>query len=145
MPQLTFPITADGLNIDVKINVDGGTFRSLLAAGEPMPTSVLAKGLIDTGTDITGVGAAILQSLAIPLHYTTTTQGIGGSVAARLFMVTLFILDASQPHLPWLVVPDLLVMELPMGFRCEVLIGLDILRTCKMLVDGPASRFTLDF
>ena len=41
--------------------------------------------------------------------------------------------------------PDLLVMELPTGLAFDVLIGMDVLRTCKMSVDGPAGQFTLDF
>jgi hypothetical protein len=63
----------------------------------------------------------------------------------RLFLITLFVLDAGQPQLPWLDRSDLLVMELPTGLPFDVLIGMDILRTCKMLVDGPAGQFTLEF
>jgi hypothetical protein len=39
----------------------------------------------------------------------------------------------------------MLVMELPSGFPVEVLLGMDVLRTCKLLVDGPARRFDLEF
>lgn len=55
------------------------------------------------------------------------------------------ILDESQPHLPWLIQSDLLVMEMPTSLSTEVLIGMDVLSNCKMLLDGPARRFTLDF
>jgi hypothetical protein len=36
-------------------------------------------------------------------------------------------------------------MELAPGFAFDVLIGMDVLMSCKMLVDGPAGSFTLDF
>jgi hypothetical protein len=144
MPQLTFPITPAGLTVDVRVNVDIATMQAKLAAGAA-PSSIFARGLIDTGTDVTAVAPWIVQQLALPLQYTTTTQGITGSVPVRLYLVTLFILDVVQPGAPWLVQPDLLVMELPAGLTFEVLIGMDILRSCKTLIDGPATRFTLDF
>jgi hypothetical protein len=145
MPQLTFPITAAGLVADVRVNVDVATMQAALAAGKA-PSSISTRGLIDTGTDMTAVAPWILQQLGAPLQFRTTTQGIGGgNVPVRLFLVTLFVLNIGQPHLPWLVQSDLLVMELPTGLPFDILIGLDVIRTCKLLVDGPAGQFTLDF
>jgi hypothetical protein len=41
---------------------------------------------------------------------------------------------------------NLLVMEMPSPIPgVEVLIGLDILLDCKLLLDGPARQFTLEF
>jgi hypothetical protein len=41
---------------------------------------------------------------------------------------------------------DLTVMEMPSPIPgVEVLIGLDILLNCKLVLEGPARRFTLDF
>lgn len=145
MSQLTFPITLDGRSVDVLVNLDGATLRSLQAFGRPLPASVPARGLIDTGSDVSCVAPALLQQLGIPVHSHGTTQGIGGMIPVRLFNATLFILDRGQLHLPWLAQPDLLVMELPSTLPVEVLIGMDILLNCKMLVDGPARQFTLEF
>lgn len=100
MPHLNFPIAPAGLAVDVRINLDGATLNGLRAAGRPVPGSIAATGLIDTGSDITAVAPSILQRLAIPIHYHTTTHGIGGPVPVRLFLVTLFILDSRQPSLP---------------------------------------------
>jgi hypothetical protein len=45
-----------------------------------------------------------------------------------------------------LTVPDLLVSELTTHLvDMEALIGLDVLLTCKLLLDGPARRFALEF
>jgi hypothetical protein len=44
-----------------------------------------------------------------------------------------------------LTMPSLLVMELPPGPSCDVLIGMDVLRQCKLIVDGPGGCFTLEF
>jgi hypothetical protein len=47
---------------------------------------------------------------------------------------------------PMLTRRDLTVMEMPGPIPgVEVLIGLDILLDCKMLLDGPARQFMLEF
>jgi hypothetical protein len=144
MARLTFPITPAGLTVDVRVNMDSATLQAARAAGTLLP-SISVRGLIDTGTDATAVAPWVVQQLGAPLQYSTTTQGIAGRVPVRLFLQTLFVFDAAQPGLPWLDRPDLLVMEFPAGLPFDVLIGMDILRTCKMVVDGPAGQFTLDF
>lgn len=60
-------------------------------------------------------------------------------------MVTLFVLNATRPHLPWLIATDLLIIELPSSIGYDVLIGMDVLRSCRLLVDGPTGGFTLEF
>ena len=145
MSRLTFPITADGLMVDVRVNVDSAALASLQGNGKPIPPSIEAHGLIDTETDISAVAPSILQQLGIADFETRETQGLAGPVQVRVFKVTLFIVDAAQLHLPWFMLPDLFVMELPSVLPVDVLIGMDVIRTCKLLVDGPASQFTLDF
>jgi hypothetical protein len=145
MAQITFPIVADELRVDVRVNRSALDLIAIRAAGQPAPIAIPAQAQIDTGSNITGVSSTILQQLgAVPVTH-STTQGIGGGVSVLLFRVSLSILDAANPQLPWLVQPDLLVMELPVGTPVDVLIGMDVLRSCRMLVDGPARNFTLDF
>src|SRR5262245_6433378 len=145
MPRLTFPITQDGLSVDVRVNLDTASMAFLHGAGQPVPLSVPGKGLIDTGTDITVVSPLIIQQLGIPVHDYRKTTGIGGQVYVRLFQVTLFILNESQPQLPWFTVSDLLVMEMPSALPVDVLIGMDVIRISQLLVDGPGQQFVLDF
>jgi hypothetical protein len=145
MSQLSFPVTAQGLTVDVRINLDSRSLQGFQARNQPVPASIPARGLIDTGTDVTAVAPAVLSQLGIPPHSKTTTQGIGGSLPVTLYEVTLFVLDASQPHLPWLVESDLLVMELPAALPVDVLIGLDVLLKLRLHLDGPGKLFLLDF
>ncbi len=63
----------------------------------------------------------------------------------NLYRASLHIMDKQQPGLPWLSQLSLVVMELTPGFPFDVLIGMDILLTCKMLVDGPRRQFALEF
>ena len=144
MATLTFPIVPAGLVVDVAVNLEAAVLMPLRSRGGG-PVPVQGRGLIDTGSDITAVALPILQQLGNPPIRQTTTQTIGGSVPVNLYRVSLHILDARQVGLPWLSYPSLLIMELARGFPFEVLIGLDVLLTCKMLVDGPGGTFTLEF
>jgi hypothetical protein len=62
-----------------------------------------------------------------------------------LYRVSLSVFDPANPLVPWFVVPDLEVMELPSSVRYDVLIGMDVLLECRLLLDGPARTFTLDY
>lgn len=64
-----------------------------------------------------------------------------------MFVVSLGITDFADPAAPAFVEADLTVMELVtvLPQAIEVLIGLDVLRGCKFLLDGPAHQFSLEF
>src|SRR5262249_32358958 len=89
LPQLTYPVTADGLAADVRVNLDVATLHTLNAVGRAVPASIPATALIDTGTDITAVAPSILQQLGVPVYAHRRTQGIGGPVPVRVFRVAL--------------------------------------------------------
>jgi hypothetical protein len=56
----------------------------------------------------------------------------------------LSITDFGNPASPLLTFPILPVMEIPAPLpTVDVLIGLDILRTIRLVVDGPGGVFTL--
>jgi hypothetical protein len=145
MPQLTLPITPDGLRVDVLVNLDATVLVPLRTSGQPAPSPVAAHGLIDTGSDITVLSMALLQQLGVAVQSPVTTHGITGPVQANTYLVSLHILDARNIAHPWLSQPQLRVMGLQLGTMFDVLIGMDILRTCKLTVDGPGGQFTLDY
>lgn len=145
MSQLIFPITADGLMVNVRVNVDIAAISSLTAAGQPVPNSIEAKGLIDTGTDVSAVAPSIIRQLGIRPSAQRKTHGIGGNVQVRIFKVGLYLFSSTQSHLPWFIQPTLQVIELPHPLPVEVLIGMDVIRACNLHVDGPGGQFMLDF
>jgi len=140
---LTYPIGPGGLEVDVLVNLEAAALIPLWQAGT-RPAAISARGLIDTGSDITAVSQAILQHLAVPVVGRATTQGITGPVPVTLYRVSLHLYDSRNPALPWLPRPTLLVSELPTTLPFEVLVGMDVLRTCRMHFDGPAGWFTMD-
>jgi hypothetical protein len=140
---LTFPITSDGLIVDVLVNHEAPVLFQLWQQGiQPQPVS--GRAIIDTGSDISAVSLPILQRLGVPPVLQTMTQGIGGALSVRLYKASLHVFDSQNVNLPWLPHPTLLVMELAPGVPFDVLIGMDIIRTCKMVVDGPGGIFTLE-
>lgn len=144
MAQLTSPIGPDGLIVDVLVNLEAPALLSLRSANQPRPP-VPALGLLDTGSNVTGIALPILQKLGALVVGQSSTTSIVGSVGVNLYRVSLHVWDQRNSNLPWLTQPSLLVMELPAGFPYDVLIGMDVLRTCKTIVDGPGGIFTLEF
>lgn len=146
MPQLTFPVTGVGLSAPVWIGLDGKTTTALAAGGQPVAAPVQARGLVDTGSDVSVVASWVLQALGIPPATVTKTTTASGQVQVRLYEVSLSITDPGQAGSPWLTLPDLVVMELPTSLPdVDVLIGLDVLLTCRFLLDGPGRQLTFDF
>jgi hypothetical protein len=147
MPRLVYPIDPDGLLVDVVVGLRGLTTLSRLAAGLPVSVPVRARELIDTGTDVTAVSAGLLQGLAVAPSATKTTQTVGGRLSVQLFVISLGITDFGDPAASELVEPDLTIMELTTSLprSIAVLVGLDVLRGCKFLLDGPANQFSLEF
>lgn len=145
MAQLSFPIALRELRVDVRVNLSAPELAVLVAGRRPAPVSAVGRAVLDTGSNVTGVSAAIIQQLALTSHASNKTSGVGGPVPVRLFRVSLSVFDAAQPHQPWFVQPDVEVMELPSHVSADVLIGMDVLLQCRLTVDGPAGTFTIDY
>lgn len=142
MPNLTFSVTKAGLTVPVWIGLSGRQ----ISTGRPLTPHVKARGLRDTGTDVTVVAAWVLRQLGVPLAATSSTNTASGQVSVNLFEVSLEITDPIHPGGPFLTVSDLPVMELPTVLPdTDVLIGLDVLLNCKLVLDGPAGEFSLEF
>jgi hypothetical protein len=146
MPQLTFPIPSGELTLLVMVGHNQKALAALIAAGQPLPPPIWTKGVVDTGTNVTCVTPAVLQQLGLTSTGQGSSQTAGGLAAVNLFEVSLSIPSPGNDPGSMLTRLDLMVMELPSPIPgVDVLIGLDILLECKMLLDGPARRFTLEF
>jgi len=146
MPNISHFIAPDGLICVVRIGLKAEDFVKLEASGLPYPASFLCRALIDTGSDITSVSSSVIQRLGLiePWH-STSTHTASGPTEVDLFQISLSILDEREPTLP-LTIPTLLVMRLfALPANIDVLIGLDVIRTCRLVVDGPANAFSLDW
>jgi hypothetical protein len=145
MASLTSPIVARELLIDVRVNLDAPSLLTRLATQQAPPPSFVGRGIIDTGSNATGVSAAVARQLALTRFSQSSSQGIGGLVTVDLYRASLTVCDAAQPHVPWLTIPDIVVFELIPDVPHDVLIGMDVLLQCRLTVDGPAGVFPLDY
>ncbi len=95
---------------------------------------------------MTAVAPWVLQQLGIVAATTTATHTAAGPVTVNVYSVSLGITDPRQTVRPWLTVSTIHVTELAATLRdADVLVGLDVLLTGKLLLDGPARQFTLEF
>jgi len=146
MPRLTFACTTSGLTLPVVVGLDGQAIVNLMNSGTPVPPPMVLNGLIDTGTDVTSVAGTVLRALGLTSLRSSSTQTAGGQVPVGLYKASLTISDPQDPSGPAIVEDQLTVMELPHNLPdIDVLIGLDILWKCRLLFDGPARQFTLEF
>jgi hypothetical protein len=146
MPQLAFPVTVAGLALPVMVGIDGKTSSALFAAGKSIAAPIQARGLLDTGSDITAIASWVLQKLALPIVAKTVTSTAAGQINVNLYEVSLSITNPIQPNSPWLTLANLQVTELKAVLAdADVLIGLDVILQYRMIVDGPARFFSLDF
>jgi len=145
MPLLTFPIGAHELALTVLLGPSRPVTAAYVTSGRPVP-AVWAAGVLDTGTNITCVARPGLRRLGLVPTRRSRSQTASGRVAVRLFRVSLTIPPAGNAPGASLTFPDLEVMELPQPLSgAEVLIGMDVLLGCKLLLDGPARQFALEF
>ena len=144
MPQLSFPFDRNGMIVDVLLSCGGDRLKQLLAQNAPIPAPIWARGMIDTGTNVSAVSLPLLRQLGIEKGEAVKTEGIGGEFETHSYEVSLTIADKAALTGPTYSPPDVSVIHLD-AEGVDVLIGLDVLMACRLVLDGPARLFTLDF
>ena len=118
--------------------------KQLLARNEPIPAPIWVRGMIDTGTNVSAVSLMLLQQLDIPPGEPVQSEGIAGDFDTHYYEVSFTIADKPAKGGPTYSPPDVSVIHLE-AVGVDVLIGLDLLVACRLVVDGPAGLFTLEF
>jgi hypothetical protein len=146
MPQYTYPIQAGELTLPALISVGAEEAQARVAAGQEPPEPIWGTAVIDTGTTVTCVSRAILEKLATKPAKQARRHTATGEFSADLYQASLSIPAPGPAVGPMLTRRDLTVMEMTDVIPgVDALIGLDILMECRLLLDGPARRFTLEF
>lgn len=146
MAVLNLPVSTAGLSVPVFVGLSQPAMIALQAAGRPIPPPVQARGLLDTGSNVTAVAAWIVQQLQIPLAITTFTHTAAGRMPVNVFEISLSITDPLLAGSPWLTSPHLRAMELMAALPdTDVIVGLDVLLDVRLILDGPSRQFSLEF
>jgi hypothetical protein len=145
MPHLNFALSPDGMVLQAMIGLNGPDSAALIHAGQPIPSPIHVRALVDPGSDRTGVAPHVFQLLRLgPVGY-GTSQTAGGSFQVSLYRVSLSVSDPRGRANAMMTMPNLLVSELPVPLPFDALIGLDVLRECLFVLDGPGQQFILGF
>jgi hypothetical protein len=144
MPQLTFPIGTTGLIVPVMIGLDGFTATNLHNAGQRIPPPIRARGILDTGADVTCVPLSILQQLGIATVATRPAHAVSGGYQANMVEISLSVFDPNAPSGDIFTCSDLFAMELVQSIPdADVIVGRDAILQAQLFIDGPGGQFTL--
>jgi len=148
MPVITGPLQADGVLIEAQFAWSATRAQQLRAALRPVPPSVQAKALLDTGAEITCLDTQLVQALGLPLGGLTLANlpAHGGLTGGALYQAALTIVHPSGNAVDNLITNDLSVLGLSLSaLGYEAILGRDILAKCRFLYDGLGNRFELEY
>jgi hypothetical protein len=128
-----------------RVGLSAAEAAKLVQSGQPVPPPVPVRALIDTGSDRTAVAPGIIRQLGLQPLIHGMAHTAGGSFQVNLYCIGLTIHGPTRGAGAELSLSDLLVSELTVALPFEVLIGLDVLRECLLVLDGPGSQFILAF
>jgi hypothetical protein len=146
MPHFTFPLSPDGMIVQAMFGLNGAATAALVQTGQPVARPIQVRSLLDNGTDATAIAPHVFQKLGLKSQVSGTSQTAAGQVTVNLYRVSLGITGPAGGTGSALVLPDLLVSELTATLpNIDALIGMDVLRQCLLVLDGPGQQFILGF
>jgi hypothetical protein len=142
MPSIVIPITAEGAIIEVLIGVSHAKSIALAKLGQPVPSPIKARLLVDTGASATNIQVGLLNPLSLtPTGSTMVFTSTSGSTP-----VPQALFDVSISLGQNLFVPNCAVVECQqLGGSIQGLLGRDILATCIMHYNPLLGHAVLSF
>ena len=120
--------------------------QAMQAHGLPLPALVQARGLLDTGTTMTGVAPRLLSAVAASPGPSASTQTAAGPAPVALYKISFTIYDPAGGPGTGLFRGTWAVTNLPVDLPdVDVLFGMDLIREIVLTVNGPGQTFALDF
>lgn len=147
MPRLDAPIGPDGPIVDVRLRIGPEHEEALVAGGLSAPSPCSVPGLVDTGARMTAIELALARSLSLPVH---DWQVLRSSVLGEedreaptyLIRMTFGPIEADdRPR--WRTIRAAGVSVVSPG--ALVLIGQDLLATCRLTYDGRKGRLMMSY
>jgi predicted aspartyl protease len=144
--QLTFPLSADGLALEVRVGLPAPLLEAKLAQGESFRAAETVRALIDTGADAMSVAPRVLTQLGLTPTGEVEMTTASGSVMVKRYEISLTVFGNLGVAGPVLVRPvwNVTAFSRPLT-NIEALIGMDLIRQILLKVDGPGKTFTLEF
>lgn len=147
MPHFTLQVSSNGPVLTAVVAASQARAAALKAAGQPIPTPVPIRALIDTGASCTCVDPSVLKTLNLTPtgSVSVNTPSTGASPhTADQYDVALVIPPANGTPLVFQTIP-VVASELLAAQGYHALIGRDILDRCLFAYNGDAGLFTLAY
>ena len=145
MPVMRLLLGTELPRVPLFVALDGHTLATEIDAGRPVPRPFLANAVLDTGALVTCVSAAVVTALGLTQTGRGESQTAGGLVPVRTFRVSVGLPPVFGLPDNYVLDDDLLVGELPVDLPgVDCLLGMDVLRKCRLTLDGPAGTFALE-
>jgi hypothetical protein len=147
MPRLDVPIGPNGPIIEVRLWVRREDAANFAAAGLPVPRPFSVPGLVDTGAQVTAIQQSLAEwmgvSVAGVLEARSSVLGNEARTApVYRIQMTFGPLEAPAPP-KWRTIDAVGVHVVSPG--ATVLIGRDLLATCRFTYDGRKRRLMISY
>jgi hypothetical protein len=147
MPRLDVPIGANGPIIEVRLWVGPENAAKLAAAGPPVPRPISIPGLVDTGAQVTAIQRSLVDWMGVSVWSLMETRSSVLRDEVRIapvyrIQMTFGPLEAPDPP-KWRTIGAVGVSVVSPG--ASVLIGRDLLATCRFTYDGRKRRLMVSY
>ena len=147
MPRLDATIGPNGPIIEVRLWVVPEDAAKLAAAGLPIPRPISVPGLVDTGAEVTAIQLSLTQWMGIPVwSLLEARSSVLGDEArtAPVYRIQMTFGPLEAPDPPkWRTIGAVGVNVVSPG--ATVLIGRDLLATCRFTYDGRKRRLMISY
>jgi hypothetical protein len=148
MPVLSGIVQAEGALVDVVLGWSVRRAQTQRMVLQPVPPPANTRAILDTGAKVTCVDSSLIQTLN--LHFAGTAlanlPAHGGLIANALDDASLVIVHPSGGAQNNLSIRNLTVLGLPLApLGYQVLIGRDVLASCRFFYHGPSKTFRLAY
>jgi hypothetical protein len=147
MPRLDVSFGRDGPIVDVRIWYGEDDARSMIAAGRAIPPPLSVPGLVDTGAKVTAIRASIVTWMGIPsigVMEASSSVLSGEARSVPIFAFRMALGPLGEGRAPrWQAIDAVAVDVVSPGV--SVLIGRDLLASCRFTYDGRKSRLLMSF
>jgi hypothetical protein len=147
MPRLNVPIGPNGPIVEIRLCVGLEHAKALAAAGRPVPQPSSVPGLVDTGAELSAIQRSLVDWMGIPFfRFLDARSSVLGdeSRVAPVYRILMTFGPVESPDPPkWRTIEAVGVNVV--SPRATVLIGRDLLATCRFTYDGRKQRLMLSY
>jgi hypothetical protein len=147
MPRLEVSFGQDGPIVDVRLSVAAEDEAELVGAGRAVPGPLCVSGLVDTGAETTAIQQALAHLMTIPVFGTAevASSALGrGTRVVPTYRIRMAFGPFGTPGPPrWRTITAAGMDIISPG--AIVLIGRDLLATCRFTYDGRKHRFMMSY